>query len=290
MCTVKTTTTPRILRTNKKTHKTLHKKYRFFGTDLWGTLGRSFHDSTIVQKIAKITYRFIMNSLKTRGEITEEATKILNRFPKSYKQKYSQEFTYDVASESERRMSSHGHKSYSAGGAARILQRKLTLFYGGGRVRLPTFKIYSKFSDKRNREDQLTCFRRQLGHAGVFSRHFITILETRADIFFFRIGFFKTIFEARYFCFLRRARIKNVSKYLMPWYRIQALEICFVTNYKILQKFFILNLQKNKIFVPAWVNLSITFMRAFILYYPYRVGYPGRDMSNIPIKVFRLGF
>jgi hypothetical protein len=82
------------------------------------------------------------------------------------------------------------------------LRKKLTLFYGGGRLRLPTFKIYAKIADARNREDQLTVLRRRLGYA----RTLISILETRADIFFFRIGFFKTIFEARYYCFLRRAR------------------------------------------------------------------------------------
>jgi hypothetical protein len=286
MCEIKTATTVKRGKINKKTHKTLHKKYRFFGTDLWGTLGRSFRDNGIVQKIAKITYKTIMGQLKTEDEQNDEAKKILNRFPEAYKQKYSGEFTYNVAEESDERMSSHGNKPYSAGGASRILRKKLTLFYGGGRMRLPTFKIYSKFTDIRNREDQLTVLRRRLGT----TRNYITKLETRADIFFFRIGFFGSIYESRNFCYLKRARVKNYSKYLMPWHRIQALEICFVTYYRQLQKLFILNLLKKRILVPAWISLSIMYMCAFVLYYPPRVGYPGRDMSGASLKVFRIGF
>lgn len=287
MCNIKTTTTSKKIKTNKKTHKTLYKKYRFFGTDLWGTLGRTYKDTNIVQKIAKATYKFIMHHLGTsKGERSEETNRIIELFPAAYKKKFNKEFIYEVANQSDKRMSGHGIRPYSAGGMSRILRRKLVLFYGGGRLRLPTFKVYSKFCDTRNREDQLTILRRRL----INPHTLVSILETRADVFFFRIGFFSTIFEARYFCFLRRARIKNFSKYLKPWDRIQALEICFVIDYKKLQKLFVLNLEKKKIIVPVWINLSITFMRAFILYYPSRVGYPGRDMTGAPVKVFQLGF
>lgn len=288
MIEIKTSTTTKKKKVNRKTHKTLHKKYRFFGGDLWGLLGKSFRDNNIVQKIAKITYKSILGSLNSENNIFDydQKQKLLNRFPKEYTHKFNKNFIYDVAQESEQRMSSHGKKSYSAGGQTRILRSKLVLFYGGGRIRLPTFKIYSKFRDTRNREDQLTILRRRLGQ----SCNYITKLETRADIFFFRIGFFHSIYEARKFCYLRRARIKNFSKFLMPWFRIKIFEICFVIFYKKLQKFFIYNLEKKRIFVPSWVNISITFMRAFIIYYPSRGVYPTNNMSGSSLKVFKIGF
>jgi hypothetical protein len=272
-------------RPNKRARKTLNKKYRLHGTDLWGTLGRSFKDNSIVNKIAYRTYKILMNKLKTRYGKTSGVKKILKKFPRKYIKSKSKKFTYAVDIESDQRMSSHGRRPYSAGGMARILRRRISLFYGGGRIRIPTFRIYSKIADQRNREDQLTLLRRKL----VFTRSLASILETRADVFFFRIGFFNSIFEARNYCYFRRARVRTVSKCLMPWQRIESFEICFVTFFRRLQSSFKIRLAKGKVYIPFWVDISITFMRAFILFYPVIVGYPGRDMSGTSIKVFKWG-
>ena len=287
MCEIITATTAKRNIFNKKTHKTLHKRYRFFGTDLWGILGKSYRDKRIHKKISNLTYKDIMSALNADGDDgSEEAEYVLSLFPEAFTEEHNQEFTYDVAEESDERMSSHGFRGYSAGGAARILRKKLTLFYGGGRLRLPTFRIYSKFNDSANREDQITLLRKHLKT----SRTYVTILETRTDIFFFRIGFFASIFESRKFCRLKRARIKNTGKYLRPWYKIQAFEFCFVTYYRQLQESFIFALEKKKFIVQEWYAISITFMYASILHYPESVGYPGRGMAGAPLKVFRLGF
>jgi ribosomal protein S4 len=168
------------------------------------------------------------------------------------------------------------------------------LFYGGNKLRIPTFQKYVKRTSISNTGYNI--YRRYspfpLPKRNPLSeKTFLGILETRADVFLFRAGFFETIYQARILCIYGKAVLRNKNSSLSPGSHLSLFEICSVRHYKFVQKRLRYLLEYELIsFIPRWIHVSYTYMIGYLIEYPTDIGYPCKGLSWTTFDIFDRGF
>lgn len=288
-----------ISRPNKKSRQLLNKKYRLFKTDLWGILAQSSRTNSIVKKIASHTYSDIVSNFKSRAQfikyVKSSNARLYHYKPfNRYIYQATKRFAYNATDKSGTGAPPHAKKIPAAGGIARINRRKFTLFYGANRCRIPTFQKYVIFkrSSIHNLEYDIYRPNHYFQHKSAFSQVlFPGILETRADIFLFRAGFFETVYQARALCFFGKAVLRTKNSNLAPGTNLMPFELCSVRHYRFVQKRlrFLLK-QQHVYYIPRWIHVSYTYMVAFLIDYPTKIGYPCKELTWGNFTLFDHGF
>jgi ribosomal protein S4 len=274
-----------ISRPNTLYRRLVNKKYRQFKTDLWGNLSRQIKVTTIVKVIANHTFKYIRNSWKssrsrTKGTLSS-FLKIYNaEAAKRYVISLERKFPYDIRPNAGTRPSGHAKNPPVGDGLGHIARRKFTLFYGANRLRIPTFQRFSKtYSVYR------TIYAQQQ------SIDSIRIMESRIDIFLFRVGFFTSVYQARVLCYSGKATLLCKDVHLNPRTFLKPFEMCSVRHYRVVQKYLCLILENELIsYLPKWANVSYTYMTAFLNEYPTNIGYPCKDLRWFSVDMFNHGF
>jgi len=116
-------------------------------------------------------------------------------------------------------------------------------------------------------------------------------METRVDVFLFRVGFFESIYQARILCCYAKAVLKNRNSRLLGKTNLRPFEICSVRHYRFVQQRIIFLLQNEFItYIPGWINVTYTLMAAFLKGYPTNIGYPCKGLHKFSVSMFDKGY
>ena len=252
---------------NKKSKKTIHKKYRRLG-DIWGRLAIKKRDNFITNLVYEHTSRTFYTQLKKQPFTTQKKYRKNFRPKKNIKKIFA--FQAHIKTKQRRK------KRFSARGNLLLTRRTLSMFYGGGRIRQKTFRRlakkineYSVFKKDKNSTYQLNAY-----------TNYTSKLESRLDVLLLRASFVDSIFVARHYVRDHKTWVQNKgNKIRYPGYLISNFQ-CFglANSYLISLRRNLLNKTKKStiLVLPKHLFINFPLLLAFKTETPHHlyISYP----------------
>lgn len=117
------------------------------------------------------------------------------------------------------------------------------------------------------------------------------IMETRIEIFLFRLAFAETVYQSRLLCQNGKAILRLRNLRLKTGTLLTPFEIVSVRHYRFVQRRLHFLLANELVsYIPVWTHVSYTYMAAFLTDNPIDVGYPCRGLSWFNFDMFNHGF
>lgn len=187
---------------NRRSRNTIHKKYRRYRSDIWGRLGVKQRNNFIT----KLIYDFsVMALVKRLYRVTRKSKKdIKDFFGPSFRKTQQKNFSYQINQRAiQRRVRPNSQR-----GILLRMRRQISLYYGGGRIRVKTFRRYGRLIAERYYP------KTTVQHH--FPRTYAAVVESRLDVLLLRSNFVDSIYRARQLIFHRKCRVQGLVRVTNP--------------------------------------------------------------------------
>jgi ribosomal protein S4 len=166
------------------------------------------------------------------------------------------------------------------------LRRKISLFYGGGRIRRKTFRRYGRMVGIRRGE------KRFLGTTYSYTHlTYTSIIESRLDVLLLRSNFVDSIYRARSYIFNHKCKVSGHARITHPAFLIKNFQFFGLKDHytKKLRKSLLTRIKKHTVInIPSYLFVNFPLLVAFKIENPdiKLVSYPCVEQPN-PLRNFR---
>jgi ribosomal protein S4 len=244
---------------NRRCRKTIYKKYRRYRCDLWSKIASKRKNNFITNKLYSFAYGDLRRRLRTVSDRTKKITRHFFRRTWTFNGNPNQMYRVNVPTTQRRK------KFNPFSGVILKLRRKLSLFYGGGRIRIQTFRRYGRFArEKRSR--QLILLNKNNNFLFHDKQSYATIMESRLDVLLFRTNFVDSIYIARHYIFHRKCKVQEYPRISHPSFLVKNYQRFFLkgTCAKTMRKNLLQRMKKGFFIAPpAYLYVNYGLMIAF---------------------------
>jgi len=157
------------------------------------------------------------------------------------------------------------------------LRRKVSLFYGGGRIRLKTFRRYGRMIGVKKTPPQFN----QLTHYqySIPYRQYTSIIESRLDVLLLRSNFVDSVYKARSYIFNHKCKVSGHTRITHPAFLVKNFQLFGLKDpyTKKLRKSLFTRIKKHAVVnIPSYLCVNFSLLIAFKFEEPfsYKVAYP----------------
>lgn len=251
---------------NRRARKLKNKIYRRYG-DIWGRLALKKRDNFITNLVYNFESQTI--SYKKRHLPKKKQKKLKTQFTPKNKQKMIFAFQTNIKKKSIRR------RPNSRRGKLLKLRRKISLYYGGGRIRKKTFRRYGK-NIKQRQKLTLDIYN---NYQDYNPYTYGAIIESRLDVLLLRANFVDSIYRARAYIFNSKCRVQGQKYVNHPGFLVRNYQIFgLIDKYtKKLRHSLFIRIKKHAILsLPSYLQINFALLIAFKIEdpYPNAISYP----------------
>jgi len=255
---------------NRRCTKNLHKKYRRYSCDIWGRLAIKKKNDFIT----KFVYQAALNELRKRlRRYTQKARKTIWKQIKGQKRRFKR-----FKSKLKPQTTQKRKRTLSGTGVLLKLRRKISLYYGGGRIRGKTFRRYGRMTTMKKKT-----FLNPLTHfEGIRKKTYTSIIESRLDVLLLRSNFVDSVYKARSYVFNQRCKIQGQTGIKHPAFLIKNFQLFGLKNNytKKLRKSLFTRIRKHAVVcIPSYLFVNFSLLVAFKIEDPIAMSlsYPFAD-------------
>jgi ribosomal protein S4 len=239
---------------NRRCAKTIHKKYRRYGCDIWGRLAIKKKNDFITKLVYKNAQRSLRKRL--RSYTRKQKATIWRKF-RSVKRRRKR-FSFDITT----KVLQKRKRTSSRRGLLLKLRRKISLYYGGGRIRRKTFRRYGRMSIIKRTKSL-----NHLQHSQyATSRTYTSIIESRLDVLLLRSNFVDSVYKARTYIFNHKCKITGNTKISHPAFLIKNFQIFGLKDHytRKLRKSLFTRIKKHAVVnIPSYLHVNFSLLIAF---------------------------
>jgi ribosomal protein S4 len=272
---------------NRRCRNLKNKKYRKFNADIWSRLAIKRRYNFITRLISDAARVSVSRQLRRVSKKTRR--RVWANFNKKGKKTKKKKFTYQTDTLAIKKFN---RRSSRRGGLLK-LRRQISLFYGGGRIRVKTYRRYSKMiTEKTTYRPHIPNKHKTLVyHTG---HTFASFMESRLDVLILRSNFVDSIYKARNYIFHRKCKVQGQTRVNHPGYLVKNFQLYhFNKNYaRIIKKNLRLRIRNKRIIaIPSYLYVNFSCMLAFKMQEPNTktITYPFTDKKGA-LALFRQAY
>jgi len=266
---------------NRRCAKTIHKKYRRYSCDIWGRLAIKKRDNFITKLVYTsalfgLRKRLRRYTRKTRSAIWKKFRDVKHR---------RKHFTYRI----DTRANQKRKRSSSRRGSLLKLRRKISLFYGGGRIRIKTFRRYGRMAATKNTKVTLNHLN-HYSHSIPYLKY-TSLIESRLDVLLLRSNFVDSVYKARSYIFNHKCKVSGHTRITHPAFLVKNFQLFGLKDQytKTLRKSLFTRIKKHTVInIPSYLFVNFSLLVAFKIEDPgLAVSYPFSETSTGTVGTFR---
>jgi ribosomal protein S4 len=251
---------------NRRCTKTPHKKYRRYGCDIWGRLAIKKRDNFITKLVYNNALSDLRKRLKNHTKTSRKRILRIFRNPDGSTQRHN--FAYRI----NKRANSKRNRTSSRRGLLLKLRRKVSLYYGGGRIRIKTFRRYGRMILVRKNNPKFN----ELTHyeLSVPYNKYASIIESRIDVLLLRSNFVDSVYKARSYIFKNQCKVFGNAppRVTHPGFLVKTFQL-FGLNHsytKKLRKSLMTRVAKHAVIsIPGYLFINFSLLVAFKFEEPF---------------------
>lgn len=270
---------------NRRCTKTIHKKYRRYG-DIWGRLAIKNRDNFIT----KLVHHYALSNLRQRLRNYTRRSKIkilrIFRKPRSKERKERKHFAYRINIRANRKR----NRTSSRRGLLLKFRRKVSLYYGGGRIRIKTFRRYGRMILVKKNNPKLN----SLTHYefSVPYNRYTAIIESRIDVLLLRSNSVDSVYKARSYIFNNKCKVLGNTRVTHPGFLVKNFQMFGLNDSytKKLRKSLLTRVAKHTVInIPGHLFVNFALLVAFKFEEPFssNITYP---FDQLTLAHFRKSF